>query len=344
MLDETHIQAFKTYLQGIGKKESTLKHYSITIRQLYELKPKKTPKTLKAKDIEEFIAYLRNKYSIDNKKSPNTLAVKFSAIKRYLKYLKHYKINIIKVDEDFLERPDWIDKEIQILKEEELLRILNASRPSPRDYAMIYTLMDTACRVSEVVTIDLKDINFQNETLKLFDRKVGINTERRVSKECIKAIKLYINNYREESEDTELFLNYKGQRITEQTAKTIVKKSSENAKITKNVTPHSFRHTSITRMMRNGMTNTQARAHTGHKSIKAFERYSHLISDDVADKVVESLSLNNKPQQPKPKANPNPQPSNMSHREELFQLLKEGKITASEYKELLGTDNFSMYQ
>jgi len=112
------------------------------------------------------------------------------------------------------------------------------------------------------------------------------------------------------------------------------------AKITKNVTPHIFRHTSITRMLRNGMTDEQARAHTGHKSTKAFERYDHLTSEDVGDKVIESLSFNKKI----PESKPQSETQQISHREELFQLLKEGKITPTEYKELLGKDNFSYIQ
>jgi len=357
MLDEKHIQAFDSYLQGRKKSDSTRKHYKKAVEQFYE-QISKQPKNITSADVEIWVNRMIKVYNRENGRNSNTLTVKFSGIKRYLKFLKSKGINdvIARIDEELLQAPTWIDTHVETMNKDKLKRLLNASKKSARDYALIQTLIVTTARISEVIRINISDIDFKQKTIHIWDEKTNQWSIRNVSNECIKAIKTYIDMYREEPiEKDPLFLNYKGKRITYQTSWYTVKRLAVTSGFTRNIHPHLIRHTCITLMAKQGMSLLEIQTHTGHKSLKALKKYSHMTHEDVKDKVIKSLTIDEikpevleseeqPPQQIQQTVQMKPKQEKLSERNEYLQLLKQGFITSQEFQELISRNNDTMYQ
>ena len=265
-------------------------NYSVTVRQFYEFIDKQ-PTKIKPSDIERYIQHIIDKYDT------NTLTVKFSAMKVYLKFLNRRKLNNIEIDEELLQPPTIIHKPKTPLTKEELKKLLEISKHHPRDYALIYALIGTVARSSEVVGINVDDVDFKENKIYIRDEKTHQHSIRCVTPECIDAIKSYVEEHREIPKNGEkgLFLNYNGQRITTQTVWNTLKYIAVTIGFEKNLHPHLIRHSCITIMAQSGMSAPEIMAHSGHKSLKVVQRYIHLSELDVKDKVLHSLSMTETP-------------------------------------------------
>lgn len=260
-----------------------------------------TIKKITLDDIHAFISYLIREY---HSKS-TTRARKVSTIRIFFKYLSR-KANLIEINPaQDLETPK-LDKRLpKYLSLEDSRKLLNVTfnednRNSERDYAIITLFLNCGMRLSELVGINLQDIDFGDCKLNVIGKG---NKERTIylNKACMKAISDYLEvrpkqGIKQDSKNSEksLFLSERRTRISNRTVENVVTKQLKAAGLdTKKYSVHKLRHTAATLMYQYGQVDIRALQELlGHESISTTEIYTHVSNDQVRN-AVESNPLAN---------------------------------------------------
>lgn len=154
-----------------------------------------------------------------------------------------------------------------------------------RDKAMLELLYATGIRVSELIALDLQDVNL---TLG-FIRCESHGKERMIPlyKAAVKAISAYINDVRPQliarMDETAVFVNLNGDRMSRQGFWKIVKHYQEKAGITKEITPHTLRHSFATHLLENGADLKSIQEMLGHADISSTQVYTQLVNQKIKD-------------------------------------------------------------
>ena len=174
----------------------------------------------------------------------------------------------------------------QILTGEEIQLLL--AQPSGKDFkgkrdkAMLELLYATGIRVTELVSLDMSDINLE----------IGYIICRRQTKERIipiypraaSALKEYINDERnfmlDENSDA-LFVNINGTRLTRQGFWKIIKSYTEKANINKDITPHTLRHSFAAHLLENGADIKSLQEMLGHADVSSTQIYTSIIKNKI---------------------------------------------------------------
>ncbi len=150
-----------------------------------------------------------------------------------------------------------------------------------RDTAIFELLYTTGCRISELVSMNLADIDFRGKTI-LVNGKGGKERLVYFGKSAENAVKGYLpfKSARAAANDrdaqTALFINTKGTRITVRGVSLIVKKRAERAGQIKNVSPHTFRHSFATHLLNRGADIRVVQELLGHANLSTTQIYTHM--------------------------------------------------------------------
>ena len=244
-------------------------------------------------DIHAFLAYLKDVY--DSK--PATLARKASTIRIFFHYLcnKTKKIPINPAQD--LENPKQEKRLPKYLSLEQSKQLLEtAIQPketthgnhdnSVRNYAIITLFLNCGMRLSELVGINIKDINFEDNKLNVIGKG---NKERTIylNEACQKAIKSYLlirpHDGVSYNDKDALFLSEQKKRISNRTVQYIVKEELRLAGIDqKKYSVHKLRHTAATLMYKYGNVDIRALQELlGHESIATTQIYTHVDNDQI---------------------------------------------------------------
>ena len=154
-----------------------------------------------------------------------------------------------------------------------------------RDKAMLELLYATGIRVSELISLDLQDVNLSAHFL----RCRGRNKERVVPlyKAAVKALSAYVNEVRpqllEDPGETALFVNMNGERMSRQGFWKIVKHYQDKAGIKKEITPHTLRHSFAAHLLENGADLKSIQEMLGHADISATQIYTQVVNQHLRD-------------------------------------------------------------
>ncbi len=167
-------------------------------------------------------------------------------------------------------KPVWLDfDEVKLIVE---------AAPNPRDKAILAMLFSTGCRISELLNLNVDDVRDKDEPFVCGKgdkyRRVYIDVNAR----------RYLNAYLETRKDNfaPLFLSGQRARITVSRVEQIVHECSLRAGIDKRVTPHTFRHSTITDYIRNGAPMAVVQKIAGHANINTtIDIYTHLQDADT---------------------------------------------------------------
>jgi len=169
-----------------------------------------------------------------------------------------------------------------------ILSQIDLSHPQgERNRAILETLYSCGLRVTELITLQLSDLFFDEG----FIRVIGKGDKQRyvpINPETEKYITIYTKQVRNHIkiqkgfEDT-LFLNRRGKQLTRNMIFLIVKGLTEKAGIKKNVSPHTFRHSFATHLLENGADLRSIQQMLGHESIITTEIYMHLDKSFLKD-------------------------------------------------------------
>ncbi len=231
--------------------------------------------------IEKYLIFL-GKRGYEN----STVSRKTACLKAFFKFLLKeniYKKNIM----DKISRPTKNNLLPKSLSSNEINKIFNhleanRSRNSYRDRVIIEILYGCGLRISELTSLNTHDINFEESTIQC----TGKGNKQRViptNNSCLKSIDDYLQNERSKikilSKNQALLVNKNGSRITRQTAWSSVKGIINKLKLDSDITPHTFRHTFATDLLKGGANLRQVQEMLGHSSLAATQIYTMLDNE-----------------------------------------------------------------
>lgn len=206
-----------------------------------------------------------------------------SGVKQFFQYLLMDQ-EIDKDPSNLLEMPKIGRMLPEVLSIQEIDLLIDtidlSSKEGHRNKAILETLYSCGLRVSELVHLKFEDIFF-NEG---FIRVIGKGNKQRlvpVSASVEKEIGIYSENIRNHQEikpgnESYVFLNRRGAKLTRVMIFTIIKNLAAKAGIEKNISPHTFRHSFATHLLEGGANLRAIQEMLGHESITTTEIYTHL--------------------------------------------------------------------
>lgn len=251
-------------------------------------------KQIKLNDIHSFLSYM----AIELKSKSATRARKASTIRVFFNYLSQ-KANLITLNPaQNLETPKSdkrLPKYLNLEQSKKLLEITSNedNRNYQRDYAIITLFLNCGLRLSELVGINIKDIDFSEARLNVIGKG---NKERTIylNKACLKAVSEYLEVRPHEgvkedklNSNKALFLSERRERISRRTVQYIVDKELKAAGFdTTKFSVHKLRHTAATLMYQYGNVDIRALQELlGHESISTTEIYTHVDNLQVRNAV-----------------------------------------------------------
>ena len=154
-----------------------------------------------------------------------------------------------------------------------------------RDRAMLELLYATGIRVSELIDLDLDDLNLPGGVLKCYSK--GKERIIPLYQTAIRALSKYVHNVRpqlvEDVEETALFVNMNGERMSRQGFWKLIKYYQEKAGIQKDITPHTLRHSFAAHLLENGADLRSIQEMLGHADISSTQIYSKLLNQKLKD-------------------------------------------------------------
>ena len=154
-----------------------------------------------------------------------------------------------------------------------------------RDRAMLELLYATGIRVSELIELDIDDLNLPGGVLKCCSK--GRERIIPLYSTAVRALNEYINSVRpqlvESPNETALFVNMSGERMSRQGFWKLIKYYQEKAGIQKDITPHTLRHSFAAHLLENGADLRSIQEMLGHADISSTQIYSKLINQKIKD-------------------------------------------------------------
>ena len=154
-----------------------------------------------------------------------------------------------------------------------------------RDRAMLELLYATGIRVSELIDLDVDDLNLPGSVLKCYSK--GRERVIPLYPAAVRALSEYVHNIRpqlvDSVDETALFVNMSGERMSRQGFWKLIKYYHEKAGIQKDITPHTLRHSFAAHLLENGADLRSIQEMLGHADISSTQIYSKLLNQKIKD-------------------------------------------------------------
>ena len=240
-------------------------------------------KNIEYSDIRFYLMYLKEKE--DNNSSIDR---KLSALRGFYKYLVNEGIvhnnvfSLVNGPKKSKKLPRYFD--YNELEEMFLIPDTNTAL-GQRDLLLLEMLYATGCRVGELVSIKVKDIDFNRRTILIIGKG---NKERYLNygEYCEDILKKYLKDgylSLNVNKSEFLFLNKNGGVLTERGVRFILDKIIKQTGINKNISPHMIRHSFATHLLNEGCDLLTVQKLLGHESIKATQIYTHVTTDRLKE-------------------------------------------------------------
>lgn len=236
--------------------------------------------SLKKEDIKDFL----DNVEATARTKAHYLTV-FNSFYKYLLFMDKIKSNPC----DGIKAPKLEKKLPTYLTNEEIAKLFNIRLTKPVDYrnkAILEVMYATGARISEVINLELNQIDFEECII----RVVGKGKKERIiplDDVAIEALDNYINNYRPFLIKNEtcnyVFLNKNGEKISRQMIFKMLKNLANKAGITKEISPHTLRHSFASNLLNNGADLRVIQELLGHENLETTEIYSHLQNKKIKD-------------------------------------------------------------
>lgn len=279
---KTDIKSYQSYLRiERGLSKNTIDNYSFDIERLCHFLEENniavSPVKINEETIQQFI------YSISKEVNPRSQARIISGLKSFFGYLifEDYRadnpLELIETPKTGRKLPDTLS----VIEIDTLISAINlSSNEGQRNRAILETLYGCGLRVSELVSLKISDLFFDEGFIKI----TGKGNKQRfvpIGNLTQKYIQIYRDdnridlNIKKGHEDT-LFLNRRGSQLTRAMIFTIIKDLAVTINLNKNISPHTFRHSFATHLLENGADLRSIQLMLGHESITTTEIYVHL--------------------------------------------------------------------
>lgn len=283
-----------TYVKEYTSFMTDIRHKSLNTVESYK------------RDVTQYISYLDGTGVTDISSTTKTTVLSYllylqkegrasSTVSRTLASLRSYYLfmmqnGVVKSNPTSnLEAPHVEKKIPKILSGEELELLLeqpkNCDNKGIRDKAMLELLYATGIRVSELINLDVSDVNVPMS----FVRCKGGKKERIIpmGHQAKDALENYINNVRKymvkDENETALFVNCSGARLSRQGFWKLIKYYQHIAGIETDITPHTLRHSFAAHLLENGADLHSIQEMMGHADISSTQVYSRMMNSKIKD-------------------------------------------------------------
>ncbi|MGI6698113.1 MAG: site-specific tyrosine recombinase XerD [Clostridiales bacterium] len=282
------LDKFTDYIGSVRKlSDNTVESYCRDIKQYIEYIESKNIHSFKNTNKTTVITYLL--FLQKNGRATSTISRSLASIRAFYQYMTTEKI----IDRDptvDLESPKVEKKLPTILSGKEVELLLDqpdlSSAKGVRDKSMLELLYATGIRVSELVALNLVDINLELGYLKCCknndrERIIPVGTI------ALEILGRYISDVRpvllRGKTETALYVNYKGERLTRQGFWKIIKGYKNKAKINKDITPHTLRHSFAAHLIENGADLKSVQEMLGHSDISTTQVYAQITKNRIKE-------------------------------------------------------------
>jgi integrase/recombinase XerD len=284
---EALVQKFVIFLERDKRLSlNTLQSYRRDIEQYFTYLQEINLQNISNTNKTTVIAYLL--YLQKKGRATSTISRNLASIRSFYQYIAKNKI----IDQDptsELVSPKVEKKLPQILSTEEVELLLEQPQcvdlKGFRDKAMLELLYATGIRVSELIQLDTQDLSIEMAYIRC---NKG-NRERTIpiGSMAIAALKEYLVKSRplliQKIDEKALFVNINGGRLTRQGFWKIIKQYKNQAKIAKDITPHTLRHSFAAHLLENGADLRSIQEMLGHSDISSTQIYAHIAKNKIRE-------------------------------------------------------------
>lgn len=275
------IAEFLDYLRkNRNVSANTERGYGTDLRHFADFFPAACADTLGHEDLRRYLASLA-----ELKIRKSSISRKLSAIRSFFSYL-HRQGTIKRNPARLLSTPKQDKRLPAVLTVDDTLRLLNAPDEGRadvvRDRAVLETLYSTGIRVSELIGIDQGDINRHDRLIRIRGkgRKERIVP---IGRRALEAIDAWCATKRTVVQETAVFTNRTGNRLTPRTIQRIVGNYRKKLGLSQKASPHTLRHSYATHLLESGADLRSIQELLGHASLSTTQRYTHLNLDSLMD-------------------------------------------------------------
>ena len=279
-MNNEYISEFLSYLElDLNYSNNTILSYDNDLKRLNVYFKNKNFLKLTVNDLVKFISSLKDL-------SPSSISHMISTLKTFYSYF--IKIDKIKVNPtDALKSPKLGLHLPEYLSMDEIDNLLDIEVTDPfsaRNKAILELMYATGLRISEVISLEFKNVDFEECIVRVMgkgskERIVPINDY------ALDALNTYIEEYRplmvKNEVNNYLFLNNHGKQMTRQGIFKMIKAECLKKGITKDISPHTIRHTFATHLLENGADLRIIQELLGHSDISTTQIYTHLTNDEL---------------------------------------------------------------
>ena len=281
------ISIFEAYLRNDKKaSENTLSSYLRDIRQFGEYLSEHSETEIMNAEEDDLAAYIS--HLKDQGKSVATVSRNIASLKCLYSYLTLNRL--IEENPSTKLVPEKSEQKLpQILTSKEVELLLEQPKcvdaKGYRDKAMLELLYATGIRVTELIDLDISDVNLTAGVI----RCRGREKERLIPMydKAVKALSDYVTLVRPQMialpDERSLFVNIGGERMSRQGFWKLIKYYQKKAKIDKDITPHTLRHSFAAHLLENGADIHAIQEMLGHADISSTQVYSQLVKKQLKD-------------------------------------------------------------
>ena len=227
-------------------------------------------------DLRRFLAQLKAR-----RLKPRSLARKLSSLRSFFKFLQREKI--IQTNPAKLLVTPKLDKPLpHFMSEEETVQLIESPKSgkinSPRDKAILEILYSAGIRVSELVGLNVDDVDFIGNIIKV----MGKGKKERIvpiGNHALSALKEYLDGRKVDNKF--IFVNKNGTRLGDRSVRNIINKYILEQAMAQHVTPHMFRHSFATHLLNHGADLRSVQELLGHVNLSTTQIYTHLTTEKL---------------------------------------------------------------
>ncbi len=264
--------------------QNTLESYKNDLNKFRNFLEKNNKSVLKA---DHFLILSFLSFLLDKEFSSKTVSRNISSLKSFFKYLisvEHIKINPM-LNIDAPKSGLFLPTTLTVEETQQILDAPNELRPiEMRDKAMLYTLYATGMRISELISLNMHNVDLTRGSVQVIG-KGGKERLIPLTNDAITMIKKYLTNARNKlskgKDHNNIFLSTHGKQISRHSFWHRIKAYLKKVDVKKEVHPHTLRHAFATHMLNNGADLRSVQLLLGHSDLATTQIYTHVAQAEV---------------------------------------------------------------
>ncbi|MEA2088326.1 MAG: site-specific tyrosine recombinase/integron integrase [Patescibacteria group bacterium] len=250
-------------LRGFSQK--TVKSYLYYITEVLKF-ANKNPKIVNTKDIRNYLEKLA-----DNKQSASTLNTAYSALKFYFEKIlyRRFFVNIPRAKKS--------KRLPEIFTKSEVKKILSTIQ-NVKHKLLLGLMYSSGLRVSEIVNVKVRDLDFENNMLKVRQAKGAKDRITIMSKKVVNVLEKYVKN---KKLNDYVFESTQGSKLTERSVQKVFTQAFKKSKIKKQASCHSLRHSFATHLLESGTDIRYIQELLGHARIETTQVYTKVAGNKI---------------------------------------------------------------